>query len=105
MPKVAKWRQLSEEEFAQLVKESKSFYELAERIGYSKTGGGTNEALKKAVKERGLDTSHFTGQGWNKNNYDYSTFTNNSTRKNGKTTLEAIINLRTILMVIIIIMN
>jgi len=94
MPKVAKWRQLSEEEFAQLVKESKSFYELAERIGYSKTGGGTNEALKKAVKERGLDTSHFTGQGWNKDNYDYSTFTNNSVKKNGKTTLKAIINLR-----------
>lgn len=94
MPKVAKWRQLSEEEFAQLVKESKSFYELAERIGYSKMGGGTNEALKKAVKERGLDTSHFTGQGWNKNNHDYSTFTNHSTKKNGKTTLKAIINLR-----------
>lgn len=94
MPKVAKWRQLSEEEFAQLVKESKSFYELAERIGYSKTGGGTQEALKKAVKERNLDISHFTGQGWNKNNYDYSTFTKNSTRKNGKPTLDAVINLR-----------
>ena len=61
MPKVAKWRQLSEEEFAQLVKESKSFYELARKIGYSKTSGGTQEALKKAVKERGLDVSHFTG--------------------------------------------
>ena len=94
MSKVAKWRQLSEEEFAQLVKESKSFYELAERIGYSKTGGGTNEALKKAVKERELDTSHFTGQWWNKDNHDYSTFTNNSVKKNGKTTLKAIINLR-----------
>lgn len=94
MPRVAKWRQLSEEEFAQLVKESKSFYELAERIGYSRTGGGTQETLKKAVKERNLDVSHFTGQGWNKDNYDYSTFTNNSVKKNGKTTLKAIINLR-----------
>ena len=94
MPRVAKWRQLSEERFAQLVKESRSFYELAEKIGYSKTGGGTNEALRKAVKERDLDISHFTGEGWNKNNYDYSTFTNNSIKKNGKTTLKAIINLR-----------
>lgn len=94
MPKVAKWRQLSEEKFAQLVKESKSFHELAEKIGYSKTGGGTQEALKNAVKERGLDVSHFTGRAWNKKNYDYSTFTNNSTRKNGKPTLEAVINLR-----------
>lgn len=94
MPRVAKWRQLSEERFAQLVKESRSFYELAEKIGYSKTGGGTNEALRKAVKERDLDISHFTGESWNKNNYDYSTFTNNSIKKNGKTTLKAIINLR-----------
>lgn len=94
MPKVAKWRQLSEEEFAQLVKESKSFYELAERIGYSKTGGGTNKALKEAVKERNLDTSHFTGQGWNKDNYNYSLFKDGYSKKNGKTTLQAIINLR-----------
>ena len=94
MPKVAKWRQLTKEEFAQLVKESTSFYELAERIGYEKTGGGTQEALKKAVKEYGLDVSHFTGSAWNKGKYDYSTFTNNSVKKNGKTTLKAIINLR-----------
>ena len=94
MPKVAKWRQLSEEKFAQLVAESRSFQDLAERIGYVKVGGGTQASLKEAVKERGLDTSHFTGQGWKKNNYDYSTFANNSTRKNGKVTLEAIVNLR-----------
>ena len=94
MPTIAKWRQLSEEAFAQLVKESKSFYELAEKIGYSRSGGGTQEALKRVVKERNLDVSHFTGQGWNKGNYDYSTFSNCSLKKNGKTTLSAIINLR-----------
>lgn len=94
MPKVAKWRQLSEEEFAQLVKESRSFQDLAQRIGYKKEGGGTQTALKEAVKERGLDTSHFLGQGWNKDNYDYSTFTKDSVKKNGRTTLKAIINLR-----------
>lgn len=94
MSKLAKWKQLTEEEFAQKVKESHSFYELAEKIGYSKSGGGTQKMLKNAVKEKGLDTSHFTGQGWNKNNYNYSTFTKNSNKKNGKTTLNAIINLR-----------
>jgi hypothetical protein len=41
MPRKAKWRLLPEEEFARLVKESKSFYELAEKIGYERTGGGT----------------------------------------------------------------
>ena len=94
MPKVAKWKQLSEEEFAQLVKESRSFQDLAQRIGYKKEGGGTQTALKEAVKERGLDTSHFLGQGWNKDNHDYSTFIKDSIKKNGRTTLKAIINLR-----------
>lgn len=94
MPKVAKWRQLSEEEFAQLVKESRSFQDLAQRIGYKKEGGGTQTALKEAVKERGLDISHFLGQGWNKDNHDYSTFAKDSVKKNGRTTLKAIINLR-----------
>lgn len=94
MPKVAKWRQLTEEEFAQLVKESRSFQDLARRIGYEKTGGGTQAALKQAVQERHLDTSHFLGQGWNKENYDYSLFNSEHSKKNGKGTLAALINLR-----------
>lgn len=94
MPKIAKWRQLSEDKFAQYVAESKSFYELAQKIGYEKTGGGTQTSLKQAVKERGLDTSHFLGQAWNKHNYDYDLFTENSPKKRGKTTLEPLIYLR-----------
>lgn len=94
MPRKAKWRLLPEEEFARLVKESKSFYELAEKIGYERTGGGTQTSLKQAVKERGLDTSHFLGQAWNKDNYDFSAFEKNSTKKNGKTTLKPLIYLR-----------
>lgn len=94
MPKVAKWRQLSEEEFAQLVAESRSFQDLAERIGYVKTGGGTQATLKQVVEERGLDTSHFMGQGWRKGEYDYSTFRESTLKKNGKTTLNALVNLR-----------
>ena len=67
---------------------------MAKRIGYEKTGGGTQQALKDAVKERKLDTSHFTGQGWNKGTHDYSTFTTNAIKKNGKCTLSALIGLR-----------
>ena len=92
--RIAKWRQLSEQEFADLVKESRSFYELAQKIGYEKTGGGTQTSLKQAVKERGLDTSHFLGQAWNRENYDYSAFTKNSYKKNGKTTAAPLIKLR-----------
>lgn len=94
MSNIAKWRLLSEEDFAALVAESKSFYELAEKIGYSRTGGGTQTSLKNAVKERNLDISHFTGSAWNKGNYDYSLFTKGSYKKNGKTTLNPLITLR-----------
>ena len=38
MGRIAKWRQLSETEFEQLVKESRSFQDLARKIGYEKTG-------------------------------------------------------------------
>lgn len=94
MPHIAKWKLLSEEEFARLVAESHSFLELAEKIGYVKTGGGTQSSLKRGVKERGLDTSHFTGQAWNRGNYDYSSFTKGSVKKNGKTTLKPLVVLR-----------
>lgn len=94
MGRIAKWRQLSETEFEQLVKESRSFQDLAQKIGYEKTGGGTQTSLKQAVKERQLDTSHFLGQGWNKENYDYSSFEKNSLKKRGKTTLNPLIKLR-----------
>lgn len=94
MPNVAKWKLLDETEFAKMVAESYSFYELAEKIGYTKTGGGTQSSLKKAVQERNLDTSHFTGQAWNKGNFDYSTFTKGSVKKNGKSTLKPLIALR-----------
>lgn len=94
MPKVAKWRQLEEKEFARLVAESRSFQDLARKIGYEKTGGGTQTSLKQAVRERGLDTSHFLGQAWNRDNYDYSNFEKNSIKKNGKTTLKPLIALR-----------
>ena len=94
MGRIAKWRQLTEEEFAQKVKESRSFQDLANRLGYEKTGGGTIKALKDAVKERNLDTSHFLGQAWNRDNYDYSNFQNGVVKKNGESTLKALIHLR-----------
>lgn len=39
MPSVAKWRLLDEKEFAQIVAESRSFLELATKLGYSRTSG------------------------------------------------------------------
>lgn len=45
-------------------------------------------------EELNLDTSHFKGQGWNKENYNYDTFHNGTKKKNGKSTAAPLIALR-----------
>ena len=93
MGKIALWRTYSEEEFAKIVNESTSFQDLAEKLGYARTGGGTAETLKNAIKERNLDISHFTGQAWNKDNFDYSRFKYGNAIKSANA-LAAIVALR-----------
>lgn len=61
MSRIAKWRKFSKEEFEKFLKESRSWAELAGKLGYSKQGGGTFTSLKNAVKEYGLNTDHFLG--------------------------------------------
>ena len=94
MGNVAKWRKFSKEEIEQFVKESRSFRELAGKCGYSKDGGSSIHSMHQMCQELNLDTSHFSGQAWNKENYDYLTFTSNSIKKNGITTLNPLIKLR-----------
>lgn len=48
--------------------------EVAIKLGYSPDGGGSITIIKDMLKIKNFDTSHFTGQGWNKNNFDYSRF-------------------------------
>ena len=45
-------------------------------------------------EELQIDTSHFKGQGWNKDNYNYDAFTEFSYKKNGSSTAKALITLR-----------
>ena len=85
MGKVAKWRKFTEEEFAELVRQSTSFQELAGKLGYVKTGGGSAQIIKDVVKERNLDTSHFLGQRCQKNNFDYSRFQYGKVLRTGTT--------------------
>lgn len=94
MARLAKWKQLPEEEFISLFNESHSYRELARKIGYSQDGGGTIKSLHEAVQFYNLDDSHFLGQGWNKDNYDWNSFSSNSYKKNGKSTLQPLIYLR-----------
>lgn len=94
MSNVAKWRKYPKDQLEEFVKSSRSFRELASKLGYSKDGGGTMRSLHNMCNELQLDTSHFLGQGWNKENYDYTSFTINSNKKNGITTLTPLIKLR-----------
>jgi 5-methylcytosine-specific restriction endonuclease McrA len=70
----AKWRNFTRQEIESYVKESKSFATLAEKLGYAKRSGNCNKIMQDMVKELNLDISHFTGQAWNKNNFDYARF-------------------------------
>ena len=94
MSNIAKWKKFSQEALAKIVSESKSFREIAGKLGYAKDGGGTITSIKKMCQELNLDTSHLLGQAWNKENYDYELFTINSVKKNGITTLKPLIKLR-----------
>ena len=74
MGKQAKWKEFSEEQIRQIVAESKSNAEVAEKLGYCKTSGSAITSVKNMYEYYNLDTSHFAGQGWNKGNFDYDRF-------------------------------
>ena len=49
----------------ELCKDSYSLAEVLKKAG-RKPGGGSQATLKKKIEEFNIDTSHFTGQLWNK---------------------------------------
>ena len=71
-----KWEKFTKEEIEQFIKESKSYAELARKIGYDNVSknGSAYRVVHQMIDELNLDVSHFTGQGWNKDNFDYSRF-------------------------------
>ena len=72
--RTAKWRNFTRQEIEQFVSESYSFASLAEKFGYNKKGGSYLCTMKDMIRELNIDVSHFTGQQWAKNNFDYSRF-------------------------------
>lgn len=94
MSNYALWRNFSIEELQEIVASSKSNREVSRKLGYKNAGGGTMQSINKMYKEYNLDTSHFTGQGWMKDNHIYESFTTCTYKSNGKTTRNALINLR-----------
>lgn len=54
------------EQLKQAIKESVNYRQTLEKLNVI-PAGGNYQILKKAIKHFNLDTSHFTGQAWNKN--------------------------------------
>ena len=88
-----KWEKFSKEEIEQFVKESYSYRQLGEKLGYNPNGGSLNKTMTEMIEKLQLDISHFKGQGWNKNNFDYSRFQKGRTIKRSDA-INALIYLR-----------
>lgn len=86
MSNIAKWKLFSEDEIREIVKQSRSYRDMAERMGYNPNGGSTNQTMKKIIEKYNIDISHFLGQGWNKENYDYTKFQEGIKMHNGSAT-------------------
>ncbi len=60
-----KLHKYSEEQLIEAVKSSTSFRQVLQKLNVA-SFGGNYDVLRKAIKHFNLDTSHFTGQAWNK---------------------------------------
>ena len=60
-----KLRKYDQSQLREAVKNSTSLRQVLEALGVAPYGGNY-EVLRRAIHHFGLDTSHFTGQGWNK---------------------------------------
>lgn len=69
-----KWEKFSKEQLEQFVQQSTSYVELCKLTGYEPKGGSGTKALKEMIELYNFDTSHFLGQGWNKDNFNYDRF-------------------------------
>lgn len=58
-------RRWTDDQLREAVKKASSFAGVFRELGL-RIGGGQHMLIKKRIHELGLDTSHFTGKGWNK---------------------------------------
>ena len=74
MSRTAKWRKFTRQEIEMFVQESCSYATLANKLGYNNKAGSYIKSMKSMIEELQIDISHFKGQEWNNNNFDYSRF-------------------------------
>lgn len=60
-----KRRRWTDDQLREAVKKATSVYGVFRVMGL-RVGGGQHMLIKQRIKALGLDTSHFTGQGWNR---------------------------------------
>lgn len=66
--KKRKYREWTDEDLIQAVKDSRSLAEVLRKIGIV-VAGGNYRNIKRNIDRLELNTSHFLGQGWNKDTY------------------------------------
>lgn len=65
--RMKRYENFSKESLEKICKESESYREVAEKIGYSPDGGSGVKAVKEMIEKYHFDCSHFLGQGHSKN--------------------------------------
>lgn len=60
-----KYRDYTDEQIVEYAKEVKSIATLLKKLGKRPTGGNY-ASMKKLLQKLGINTDHWTGQGWNK---------------------------------------
>lgn len=93
MGSTAKWRKFTRQEIEMFVQESCSYAALAEKLGYNKQAGSYSKSMKSMIEELKIDVSHFKGQEWNNNNFDYSRFRKGNVIKSSQA-IDALIFIR-----------
>ena len=86
-----KWEKFSKEELEQFIKESYSYAQVCEKVGYS--GGSGPKAIKEMIEHYNFDVSHFKGQAWNKDGFNYERFTSGKVIKSANA-IDALVALR-----------
>ena len=76
-----KWEYFSKEELQDIVQNSYSFAEIARKIEYNDKTGSYHIAINNMIQHYQFNISHLLGQGWNKDNYDFSRMKNGSVIK------------------------
>lgn len=71
----AKWKNFTDQELKEIVKNNISFRAVQQALGYNTNSGSVVLRLKKVFDDKGIDYSHFKGQAWNKKDeQSYSDF-------------------------------